>query len=166
MKMFLQIFLIVIALVILIYLSFSFVKILTQVGPAPALPGTVCIGNQPAGRCFQIEVARTESQRERGLMYRKELDKDKGMLFIFDRDGMYPFWMKNTLIPLDMVWISAPLVGGNRVVSIAENVQPCKSLLCPSVIPGATAKYVLEVNAGVCKEIGLKLGDLIEINTK
>ena len=162
MKMFLQIFLIVIALFILIYLSFYFVKILTQAGPTPALPGTVCIGN----KCFQIEVARTESQRERGLMYREELGKDKGMLFIFDRDGMYPFWMKNTLIPLDMVWISAPPVGGNKVVFIAENVQPCKSLLCPSVIPGVTAKYVLEVNAGVCKEIGLKLGDSIEINTK
>jgi len=131
---------------------------LTQAGPSQILPGTVCAGE----KCFQVEVAKTESQRERGLMYREELGRDKGMLFIFDEDGMYPFWMKNTLIPLDMVWISST----GKVVFIAENVQPCKSLLCPSVIPGAIAKYVLEVNAGICKDIGLKVGDSLSINTK
>lgn len=156
--MFLQVFLIVIALVVLIYLSFYFIKNLTQAGFSQILPGTVCL----RGKCFQVEVAKTESQRERGLMYREELGKDKGMLFIFDKDGIYPFWMKNTLIPLDMVWINSD----NKAVFIAENVQPCKNLFCSSVVPSVMAKYVLEVNAGVCQEVGLKLGDLLDINTK
>ena len=95
-------------------------------------------------------------------MYRTELDKDKGMLFIFDKEGIYPFWMKNTLIPLDMIWIDS----SNKVVFISQNVQPCKSLICPVIIPSASAKYVLEINAGICEELGLKIGDEVEIKIK
>ena len=114
---------------------------------------------------FQVMLAKTEPQREKGLMGVKELDKDKGMLFIFDKEGIYPFWMKNTLIPLDIIWINSDGI----VVFISQNVQPClpaqagKTLICPNVIPPATAKYVLEVNAGICEEIGLKRGDHLEL---
>ena len=95
-------------------------------------------------------------------MYRKELDKNKGMLFIFDKEGIYPFWMKNTLIPLDIIWIDS----NDKVVFISQNVQPCKNLICPSIFPTVKAKYVLEVNAGVCQEIGLKVGDELTIDIK
>ena len=112
------------------------------------------------GSCFQVELAETEAQRDQGLMNRKELAEDRGMLFIFDNNGLYPFWMKDTLIPLDMIWID----GNNKVVFITQNVQPCKSLICPSVFPTALARYVLEVNAGISKKIGLKIGDEVKIS--
>jgi uncharacterized membrane protein (UPF0127 family) len=110
-------------------------------------------------KCFSVELAKTKQQRDYGLMNRKELSKDFGMLFIFDKEGIYPFWMKNTLIPLDIIWISE----NSEVVYIAQNVQSCRNLICPSVVPIAKAKYVLEINAGVCREIDLKVGDKLKI---
>ena len=98
-------------------------------------------------------------------MGRENMDSGKGMLFVFDKEGIYPFWMKNTLIPLDMIWIKeGPSAGSGQVVFIAQNVQPCKSLICPSVFPQGKAKYVLEVNEGISQKIGLKIGDILEIN--
>jgi hypothetical protein len=110
--------------------------------------------------CFSVELAKTDAEREKGLMNRTELDKNKGMLFIFDKEGIYPFWMKNTLIPLDMIWID----GSGKVVFIAQNVQPCKTLICPVTVPSASAKYVLEINAGISKEFGIKTGDEVKLN--
>lgn len=110
---------------------------------------------------FDVEVAETESQRNKGLMYRESLPQNAGMLFIFDKVGIYPFWMKNTLIPLDMVWISE----SGKITYISENVQPCSNSLeaiCKSVIPLSTAKYVLEVNSGVVKDLGIKIGDEVK----
>ena len=92
-------------------------------------------------------------------MFRKKLDKNYGMVFVFSEDGKHTFWMKNTLIPLDMIWIG----GDNKVVYVAQNVQPCKSLICPSVIPSGKAKYVLEINAGISDRLGIKMGDIAEI---
>jgi hypothetical protein len=154
--MFFEVLLIIIAVVILICLSFYFAKNLLAPSFQQYAQGSVCIKEN----CFQVELAKTDAQRDRGLMYRKELDKDKGMLFIFDKEGVYPFWMKNTLIPLDIIWIDS----NNKVVFIGQNVQPCKSLICPSITPQAKAKYVLEVNAGVCKEADLKLVDELKFN--
>ena len=116
--------------------------------------GYLCI----KGNCFQVQLAETELQREKGLMHVKELDKDKGMLFIFDKEGIYPFWMKNTLIPLDMIWIDS----NYKIVFISQNVQPCRSLICPSIIPNAKANYVLEINAGILQNLGIKIGDMAE----
>ena len=153
-------FLIVVAIILLGILWFIFYR----PGPLPltnskqGLLSSVCVN----GNCFQVELARTETERDRGLMYRTELDKNKGMLFIFDNEGIYPFWMKNTVIPLDMLWID----GNGKVVFIAQNVQPCKTLICPSVFPTGSAKYVLELSAGMCQQFGLKVGDKIDINIK
>lgn len=106
--------------------------------------------------CFDVEVARTAEEQSRGLMFREKLEQDRGMLFIFNKEAEYPFWMKNTLIPLDIIWINE----NKEVVFIGENVQPCKNdSFCPSISPGKNAKYVLEINAGVSKEIGLKTDD-------
>lgn len=110
--------------------------------------------------CFSVELAKTEAEREKGLMNRKQLDKNSGMLFIFNKEGIYPFWMKDTLIPLDMIWID----GNSVVVFIAKNVQPCKSLICPIMNPKIGAKYVLEVNAGISKELGIKVGDTAKLS--
>ena len=107
--------------------------------------------------CFKVELARTKEERERGLMYRERLNDNAGMLFIFEKKGMHGFWMKNTLIPLDIIWMD----DDGTVVYIKENAKPCKRAVCPVFMPNKKAKYVLEVNAGKVKELGIKLGDQI-----
>lgn len=125
-----------------------------------------CIGNQDIevpeqnqvfinDNCFYVELATTPDDRARGLMFREHLDPDKGMLFIFEEEGVHPFWMKNTLIPLDIIWISED----KEVVFISKNTQPCKTDICPSINPSKKAKYVLEVNGGISDKIGLNVGD-------
>ncbi|MDD5146456.1 MAG: DUF192 domain-containing protein [Candidatus Pacebacteria bacterium] len=116
----------------------------------------VCFG----GNCFRVELAQTEAERNKGLMFRDKLGPDRGMLFIFEQEGLYPFWMKNTLIPLDMIWINQ----NKEVVFIVENVQPCVQDFCPSINPDINASYVLELNAGTANKIGLKVGDTLTMN--
>ncbi|HIH36825.1 MAG TPA: DUF192 domain-containing protein [Methanocellales archaeon] len=105
--------------------------------------------------CFYVELAATPDDRTLGLMFREHLDPDKGMLFIFEEEGVRPFWMKNTLTPLDIIWISED----QEVVFISKNTQPCKTDICPGINPGKKAKYVLELNGGISDKIGLSVGD-------
>ncbi len=156
MKMFFEILLLIIAIIFLSYLSFYFARIVVSPSLQENSLGSVCMKEA----CFQVETAKTEAQREKGLMYKNILEKDRGMLFIFDKEGIYPFWMKNTLIPLDIIWID----GNNKVVFVNQNTQPCKSLICSSIIPSAKARYVLEINAGLYEEFGVKLGDELKIS--
>lgn len=116
----------------------------------------VCFGNH----CFLAELAESRAERERGLMFRKSLDSDKGMLFVFEEEEEYPFWMKNTLIPLDMIWINE----NKEVVFVSKNVQPCEGENhCLSINPNKKAKYVLEINAGSVKEAGIEIGDKVDL---
>jgi uncharacterized membrane protein (UPF0127 family) len=158
MKMVFEILLLVIFVLVLAYLSFHFAGIILAPATKQSPENSVCFkpfgAAQGAQRCFSVELAKTSAEQEKGLMYRESLDENAGMLFIFNKEGIYPFWMKNTLIPLDMIWIDA----NNKVVFIGQNVQPCKTFICPSVVPSVKAKYVLEVNAGICQKIGLKVG--------
>jgi uncharacterized membrane protein (UPF0127 family) len=105
--------------------------------------------------CYQAEIADNDAERKKGLMFRDHLGADQGMLFIFDSVGEYPFWMKNTKIPLDMIWLDQNLT----VRSIRESVPPCLKDPCPMISPNAEALYVLELNAGEVKKLGLKVGD-------
>jgi uncharacterized membrane protein (UPF0127 family) len=105
------------------------------------------------------EVAATEAEREQGLMNRRALNRDAGMLFIFDKPGPYEFWMKNTLIPLDMLWLDKT----GKVVSLTADVPPCKADPCPTYPPSAIADYVLELEAGYAKSHGLKVGDTLTL---
>lgn len=131
---------------LVIGLSFFFAS-----GKDAALEYPVCFG----GNCYMSELAATPQERERGLMFRESLADGKGMFFVFDEDGKHDFWMKNTLIPLDIVWMGE----GGEVSHIAENVQPCRSDPCPLFVPPTVARYVLEINAGEARRIGLKAGD-------
>lgn len=112
---------------------------------------------------FMLEVADTPQLRQTGLMSRTQMAQNKGMLFIFDRDGIYAFWMKNTLISLDMLWLDA----NYKVVYIAKNVPPCeeaKTPRCPSYSPEVSARYVVELNAGISDAAGIKVGDIFTVS--
>ncbi len=111
------------------------------------------------GTCFQVEIPGNDEEMAIGLMHRESMDQGKGMLFIFKQEGIYPFWMKNTIIPLDIIWMD----GDGRVVFISRDTQPCESDPCPSTNPWRGAKYVLEINAGISDRIGLQVGDEMDI---
>ncbi len=104
---------------------------------------------------IDIEVADNEQMRARGLMYRKSLPEDAGMLFIFNREEMQGFWMKNTYIALDMLFVNAD----RQIVTIHMNTTPMKEWNYASTAP---AQYVVEVNAGYCLKNNIKEGDYIE----
>lgn len=105
----------------------------------------------------KIEVADNPIERGIGLMYRKSMDERAGMLFVFDDTGVYPFWMKNTYIPLDMLFIS----DNGTIVDIIPDTVPMSEERC---VPDAEHKYVLEVNGGFCEKYGIETGDVIKMN--
>lgn len=117
--------------------------------------GQVCFRNH----CFLVEIAVTPEQRANGLMFRQDLDYNKGMLFIFEKEGKQGFWMKNVSIPLDIIWINK----NREVVFISENSQPCMENYCPIIEPDREAKYVLEINGGLSEKLGLNVGDKVYI---
>jgi len=109
--------------------------------------------------CFTVEVADTVKKQQQGLMFRENLERDSGMIFVFAKEGNYPFWMKDTLIPLDIIWINK----NQEVVFIKENADPCAEI-CESIDPKQNAKYVLELNGGLIDNLGLKLGEKVSIS--
>jgi uncharacterized protein len=106
-----------------------------------------------------VEIADSEDERALGLMHRKFMSANDGMIFVFDEPGRHAFWMKNTLIPLDMLWLDP----AGKVVWIAKSVPPCRSDPCPTYPPAADASYVLEVNAGFADKHGVKVGDALTL---
>ncbi|MEM4152818.1 MAG: DUF192 domain-containing protein [Candidatus Pacearchaeota archaeon] len=119
-------------------------------------PAQVCFKDS----CFNVELATTPETRARGLMFRESLKDNEGMLFIFPEEKTHIFWMKNTFLSLDIIWIDS----NGKVVFISPNAQPCKEEPCPIIIPESPAKYVLEIKAGRAEQIGLNLGDTVTIN--
>ncbi len=103
---------------------------------------------------IDIQIADNDFDRELGLMYRKHMAENEGMLFIFPQDTIQTFWMRNTFIPLDMVFINS----NDKIVSISRNTQILSDQTYSSAGP---AMYVLEVNAGFCDKFGIKAGDKI-----
>jgi uncharacterized membrane protein (UPF0127 family) len=103
---------------------------------------------------FQVEIAKTVDERAKGLMFRRYMPADRGMLFEFEANEPVGFWMKNTYISLDMVFI-AP---NGAVTRIAENAEPLSETVIPS---GGPCVGVLEINAGIAAKIGLAVGDRI-----
>jgi uncharacterized membrane protein (UPF0127 family) len=103
---------------------------------------------------FSVEVMRTPEQLAQGLMFRRYMPDDRGMLFDFKIEQPVQFWMKNTYLPLDMIFISK----AGKIVSIKENAEPLAEKLIPS---GAPVVAVLEVNAGTAARIHAKAGDAV-----
>ncbi len=113
---------------------------------------------------FYVELAETDQDRAMGLMYRKHMPDNEGMLFIFPTEGSRAFWMKNTLIPLDILYFDRH----KRLVSQSLNTPPCKNTItrCPSYPSDKPAQFVLEINAGLTQKYGIKMGDVFEIHRK
>lgn len=111
------------------------------------------------GESFTVELAETQEKQALGLMFRDELRDDRGMLFLFPGEAMRSFWMKNTRIPLDILYFDEDL----SLVSVSENVQPCRTQRCPGYPSTGPAKYVLELNAGKAAELGVRKGDTLSL---
>lgn len=109
---------------------------------------------------FNVELAQTAKQRARGLMFREYLGPDQGMLFVYQDEGVRSFWMRNTFIRLDIIWINKD----KEVVFIGQDIQPCQREPCPVISPKVMAKYVLELNARTAEEIELNIGDKLEFD--
>ncbi len=103
---------------------------------------------------FSVEMAKTEQERATGLMYRKELAEGRGMLFDFSPEQQVSMWMKNTFIPLDMIFIRSD----GRILRIAENTEPHSERIISS---GGLAKGVLEVIGGTARKYGIQVGDRV-----
>jgi len=117
-------------------------------------PSKVCFNTT----CINVEIADTPDLRSKGLMFRESLDEDKGMLFIFGSEGYWGFWMKNTIISLDIIWIDKDM----KIIHI-QTAQPYKEEFCITYYPQRAAKYVLEVNAGFAGKNNLSLGDEVSL---
>lgn len=103
---------------------------------------------------FQVEVADNPTKRELGLQYRRELPPDRGMIFLFPAESQHSFWMKNTPLPLDMIFISRD----KKIVGIVERAVPF-SLDSRSV--AAPSQFVLEINGGLSRQYGVRVGDSV-----
>lgn len=115
---------------------------------------TVEIVSRTGVHVFQVELAVNDAQRAQGLMDRKELPEGRGMLFDFQREQDVAFWMKNTYIPLDMIFIRA----NGRILRIAENTTPLSEQMVPS---GGPVRGVLEVIGGTARRLGIAPGDRV-----
>jgi uncharacterized membrane protein (UPF0127 family) len=116
--------------------------------------GTLEIVSKTGVHAFAVELATNDDERSRGLMFRKELPEGRGMLFDFEHEAPVAFWMHNTYIPLDMIFIR----GDGSILRIAENTEPLSDRLIPS---GGPVRAVLEVIGGTVRKFGIAPGDRV-----
>lgn len=115
----------------------------------------------PNGVRINAEMMRRELELMRGLMFRESLPPNRGMLFIHPKEDIYRYWMYQTKIPLDLIWMDH----NRRIVEMSQDTPPCKSSSarqCPNYGGNFKSMYVLEVNAGVARKNGLKTGDTLD----
>lgn len=128
-------------------------------GTDPTTSGLVQI-TLPGGAIIQAELADTPQKRATGLMYREHLDADRGMLFTFTQPQAWVFWMKNTKIPLDLIWINDK----KKIIHMEQNVPICTRTddSCPQYRPNEDALYVLELAAGRAESLKLQRGSKLQ----
>jgi uncharacterized protein len=114
----------------------------------------------PGGHIIRAETAVDTRDTLRGLMFRASLAPDHGMLFVHPVAGRYSYWMYQTYIPLDMIWMDE----GHKIVELVESAPPCKTVAskCAHFGGNETARFVLELNGGAIRKYGLKLGEMIQ----
>jgi uncharacterized membrane protein (UPF0127 family) len=115
---------------------------------------TLEIASKSGVHVFSVEVVDNDADRAKGLMYRKELPEGRGMLFDFHRDQEVSFWMQNTYIPLDMIFIR----GDGQILRIEENTVPLSTRMIPS---RGAVRAVLEVIGGTSRKLGIAPGDRV-----
>ena len=128
-----------------------------------SVPLTACSGESNVvlkGKRFHVEVADTSDAQQLGLMFRESMQDDHGMLFVFANEAPRSFWMKNTKISLDILYFDAD----RKLVYLHEDVPPCTTPDCPGYPSHHPARYVLELNAGAAKRLGVERGDVLAIN--
>ncbi len=125
---------------------------------APNVPTSASV--ELRGHHFSIELATNAPAREHGLMARPTLAADDGMLFVFASSAPRAFWMKNTLIALDILYFDDM----RKLVSVQPDVPPCTADPCPVYPSSGAARYVLELAAGTARRIGVQPGDELTIN--
>lgn len=132
--------------------------VIHKVAPRPA--NTLVM--LPDGSTVHVELAKTNAEREFGLMERRALPQGRGMLFIHDQPGRYPYWMYDCKIGLDILWMDA----GHRIVEISADTPPCrgKAKTCPNYGGHQTALYVLELPAGSAKMHHLAVGQVVNFS--
>jgi uncharacterized membrane protein (UPF0127 family) len=136
-------------------LAFASLPAHAQAAPATGLEPLAIVGGGGQRHLFQVEVMRTPETRARGLMHRKYLPGDRGMLFDFGQVEPVSMWMQNTYIPLDMLFIRAD----GTIARIAEQTEPLSVRTIPS---GEPVLSVLEINGGVAAKLGIRPGDKVE----
>ena len=123
-----------------------------------------CASGDPSvvlgGERFKVEIADTQQKQALGLMFRDSMPADEGMIFLFPNEAPRSFWMKNTRIPLDIMYFDTDL----KMVSISANTPPCRVSRCPSYPSSKPAMYVLELNAGTASELGVGPGDSLVLD--
>jgi uncharacterized membrane protein (UPF0127 family) len=128
-------------------------------GAASASPSAPTVSIDAGGRAvvFRVEVALTPEEHARGLMYRSRLAADAGMVFVFEEPAIQRFWMKNTLIPLDMIFIGAD----RRIVGVVENAAPETE---DERRVGGASQYVLEIGGGLSRQLGIHAGEPVQLH--
>ncbi|HPC83222.1 MAG TPA: DUF192 domain-containing protein [Thermoanaerobaculaceae bacterium] len=121
-------------------------------------PHPACV--LPDGATVKLELAVTDQDRALGLMFRDVVPPDTGMLFIFSEDGIWPFWMKDTFVSLDLIWLDA----SGTVVEVRTDVPPCRLDPCPSYAPAAQSRAVLEMVAGSAVRHGIRPGTTLRFS--
>ena len=111
----------------------------------------------PSGAVYKVEVARTPEEQAQGLMFRESLPEKTGMMFLFPERGVHRFWMKNTMIPLDMIWMDPD----GKVLFVSADTPPCKADPCPSYGPETSIASVLEIAAGKAAKEKITVGSVI-----
>ena len=133
---------------------FSFLLMLLSLSACAAQPLEV----ELKGEVYTVDLALTAAEQRRGLMFVRSMPADHGMLFVFPREAPRSFWMKNTRIPLDILYFDAEL----QLVSVAR-ARPCVAAPCPAYPSKGPARYVLELNAGQAEKLNLAPGDLLQL---
>lgn len=137
---------------------FLVLALLVQNVPAQALPRDILVIRTSGGSYrFNVELAVTEEERAKGLMFRQELDPDAGMLFLYNQDQAVTFWMKDTPLPLDMIFIASD----GKITQIVRHAEPYSENLIPS---NTYIRGVLEVNAGTADRFNIAPGDHVDYN--
>jgi uncharacterized protein len=114
----------------------------------------------PSGAVYRLELAKTPEEQAQGLMFRESLPDRAGMLFLFPDASVHKFWMKNTMIPLDMVWLDA----GGKVIFVSANTPPCKADPCGNYGPDAPASSVLEIAGGMAAKEKIAPGSMLKFS--